>query len=57
MLRDAQEGAGVLGAQVPAVWAESLAHDFPRALGHFAALRAHPAFAPDLEPYLAKLER
>jgi glutathione S-transferase len=29
---------------------------FPRALGHFAVLRAHPAFAPDLEPYLAKVE-
>ncbi|MGE3850098.1 MAG: glutathione S-transferase family protein [Gammaproteobacteria bacterium] len=29
----------------------------PRAAGHFAALRAHPAFAPDLEPHLAKLER
>jgi glutathione S-transferase len=39
------------------LWSDSLAHEFPRALGHFAALRVHPAFAPDLEPYLAKLER
>jgi len=29
---------------------------FPRALAHFAKLRAHPAFAPELEPYLAKVE-
>lgn len=38
-----------------------LADDFdrthPRAASHFARLRAHPAFAPDLEPHLAKLER
>ena len=32
------------------------AEAFPRALAHYAALRAHPAFAPDLEPYLATLE-
>lgn len=29
---------------------------FPRAAAHFTALRRHPSFAPDLEPYLAKLE-
>lgn len=29
---------------------------YPRAAAHYAALCAHPAFAPDLEPYLAKLE-
>jgi glutathione S-transferase len=28
--------------------------DFPRAFAHFARLRAHPAFAPDVELYLAK---
>ena len=33
-----------------------IATRFPRAFAHFARLRAHPAFAPDLEPYLAKLE-
>lgn len=32
------------------------AERYPRAFAHFARLRAHPAFAPDLEPYLAKLE-
>jgi elongation factor 1-gamma len=30
--------------------------EFPRAMGHLARLRKHPAFAPDVEPYLAKLE-
>ena len=33
-----------------------IATRFPRAFAHFARLRAHPAFAPDLEPYVAKLE-
>ncbi len=30
--------------------------EFPRAFAHFARLRTHPAFAPDMEPYLAKFE-
>jgi len=30
--------------------------EFPRAFAHFAKLRKHPAFAPDVEPYLAKFE-
>jgi len=30
--------------------------EFPRAMGHLARLRRHPAFAPDVDPYLAKLE-
>lgn len=29
---------------------------YPRAAAHFARLRAHSAFAPDLEPHLSKLE-
>lgn len=30
--------------------------EYPRAFVHFARLRKHPAFAPDVEPYLKKLE-
>jgi glutathione S-transferase len=30
---------------------------FPRAMAHFARLRQHSAFAPDVEPYMAKIER
>jgi glutathione S-transferase len=30
--------------------------EFPRAFTHFARLRTHPAFAPDMEPYLKKIE-
>jgi elongation factor 1-gamma len=30
--------------------------EFPRAIGHFERLCRHPAFAPDVEPYLRKLE-
>jgi glutathione S-transferase len=31
--------------------------EFPRAMGHFTKLSKHPAFAPDVEPYLAKIEK
>jgi glutathione S-transferase len=30
--------------------------EYPRALAHFARLRLHEAFAPDLEPYLKKFD-
>jgi elongation factor 1-gamma len=32
-----------------------LANAYPRAITHFTLLRSHPAFAPDVEPYLTKL--
>jgi glutathione S-transferase len=38
----------ILGAKVD--------KEFPRAFAHFAKLRKHPAFAPDVEPYLKKIE-
>jgi glutathione S-transferase len=38
----------ILHAQVDA--------EFPRAFAHFARLRKHPAFAPDMQPYLKKIE-
>ncbi len=31
--------------------------EFPRAMSHFRKLSRHPAFAPDVEPYLAKIEK
>jgi glutathione S-transferase len=31
--------------------------EFQKAMTHFAKLSEHPAFAPDVQPYLAKLER
>jgi elongation factor 1-gamma len=41
---------------------EPILHDgieaeFPRAMAHFAKLSRHPAFAPDLEPYLQKIAK
>lgn len=39
----------------PAVPAD-FATRYPRAAAHFSALRAHPAFAPDLETHLTHLE-
>lgn len=35
---------------------DDFARHHPLASAHFARLRAHPAFAPDLEPHLAHLE-
>src|SRR5207302_11466765 len=29
--------------------------EFPRAMRHLARLRKHPAFAPDVDPYLTQL--
>lgn len=31
--------------------------EFPRAIAHFAKLSKHPAFAPEVAPYLQKIER
>lgn len=30
---------------------------FPNAMAHFARLSKHPAFAPDMDPYMRKIER
>jgi glutathione S-transferase len=35
---------------------DRLEAEYPRAMVHFAKLSKHPAFAPDVAPYLAKLE-
>jgi elongation factor 1-gamma len=35
----------------------SVDRDFPRAMAHFARHSKHPAFAPDVVPYLEKIER
>jgi glutathione S-transferase len=43
-------------AGLPPLWSAALSESFPRALAHFERLCAHEAFAPDLGPYLAKLE-
>ncbi|HTO07406.1 MAG TPA: glutathione S-transferase family protein [Myxococcota bacterium] len=43
-------------AGLPPLWSDELRTRFPRALAHFDRLCAHPAFAPDLGPYLAKLQ-
>jgi elongation factor 1-gamma len=51
-LRHAElEGRGCAAILNSAIRAE-----FSRVFAHFARLRTHPAFAPDMEPYLAKLE-
>lgn len=50
-------GAKLAAAGLPALFGDGLRASFPRALSHFDRLCAHPDFAPDLGPYLAKLDR
>jgi glutathione S-transferase len=40
---------------LPPILHDDIAAEYPRAMAHYARLCAHPAFAPDVEPYLAKL--
>jgi hypothetical protein len=42
-------------ARLEPLYNDELRGPYPRAISHFARLCAHPAFAPDLGPYLAKL--
>jgi elongation factor 1-gamma len=35
----------------------TIEEEFPEAMSHFTKLSKHPAFAPDVEPYLAKIEK
>ncbi len=50
-----KKSAGKLEKQglTPVLHAE-VESEFPRTFAHFARLRTHPAFAPDVEPYLQK---
>ena len=49
--------AGVLEKQgLEPILHRGISAQFPRAFAHFARLREHPAFAPDLAPYLKKFE-
>lgn len=49
-----------LGRKLEAIGAAPIMHgweaSYPLAFAHFETLRKHPAFAPDVEPYLKKLE-
>lgn len=47
---------GLAAASLAPLFDDSLREAFPRALAHFDRLRAHEAFAPDLGPYLEKLD-
>jgi hypothetical protein len=35
----------------------SIDEEFPRAMAHFMKFSNHPAFAPDVVPYLEKIEK
>jgi elongation factor 1-gamma len=52
-----KKSAGVLEQKgLAPILHAGIATEFPCAFAHFARLRKHPAFAPDVEPYLAKFE-
>jgi elongation factor 1-gamma len=38
------------------LWTQHLSESYPLAMAHFERLAQHPAFAPDIGPYLAKME-
>ncbi len=42
---------------LPPILSDTWPQEFPRASAHFGRLLEHPAFAPDVGPYLQKLER
>jgi len=39
------------------ILSEKVEEQFPDAMAHFAKLSKHPAFAPDMDPYMQKIER
>lgn len=43
-------------AGLPLIWSPELANKYPRSIRHFERLAVHPAFAPDVSPYLRKLD-
>ena len=49
-------GEALVAEKLPPILSTDLDEKYPRATRHFAKLRKHAAFAPDVEPYLAKLE-
>ena len=48
-------GAAREQAGLAPLYGDALREHFPRAIAHYERLLAHPAFAPDLAPYLEKL--
>lgn len=50
--------ARVLAAQgLPPILHDAIDAEYPRAMAHYSWLCAHPAFAPDVAPYLEKLSK
>ena len=39
------------------VFHEGIESEYPKAMAHFARLSEHEAFAPDVKPYLEKLQK
>jgi elongation factor 1-gamma len=51
------ERAGSVAVGLEPIVGPERSAEFPRAFAHFSRCAAHPAFAPDVEPYLMKLHR
>jgi glutathione S-transferase len=43
--------------ELPTIFHDNVAADFPAAMSHFENLCAHEAFAPDIAPFMEKIER
>ena len=54
--REAAHLERLAARNLPEIFHGAVADDYPAALDHFARLRAHEAFAPDIEPFMEKLE-
>ncbi len=56
-LREVVHQDRLLEQDLPRIFHDRIGDDFPRALGHFDRLCADDAFAPDIAPFLEKIER
>ena len=54
--REAAHLEQLAARNLPEIFNGTVADDYPAALDHFARLRAHEAFAPDIAPFMEKLE-
>ena len=53
--REAAHYERLAGADLPVIFHSGIRAAYPRALDHFETLCAHPAFAPDIAPFMEKI--
>ena len=55
--REAAHYERLAGADLPVIFHSGIRAAYPRALDHFETLCAHPAFAPDIAPFMEKIDK